>query len=174
MSRRSTAIIILVALSSLIACQYNGSTTTDSDYEYHPPTWLKYKLIEYFGEVGERGGIHYCDPLLSPDVSREKTLERAYEEMGEIEFDEDEYRTILSYLDLFGREMLTDQDVLDIYTEHHKLMAIRMEFGESNYLFSLPKYDPGQRNSGYIISGSINSDGKITITSEVLANFGCP
>jgi hypothetical protein len=168
------AVVGTVFLSSA-GCQYDGAVETEPDYLEHPPTEYKYKLIDRFGEPGEQGGIHYCDPLRYPELMPpDKALRLADEEMTQIYFDRDEYLAILGRLGLDPEQQFTDFDIVSIYREHHKLAAIALEFGTADYLFALGQYDKGQTNSGYIIYGMISVDGNIRITSTTLTNFGCP
>lgn len=172
--RISTAIVGASFLCCL-GCHYNGPAETEADYLEHPPTIYKYKLIDQFGEPGERGGIHFCDPLRYPElVPPDKAFRLADEEITQIYFDRDEYAAILDRLGLHPDQQFADFDIISIYREHHKLQAITLEFGTTDYLFALGQYDEGQTNNGYIIYGNISKDGKIRITSTTLSNFGCP
>ena len=175
MKNRIAGMVVGALFLCCVGCHYDGPAETTTEYAEHPPTALKYKLIDYFGEVGEPGGIHYCDPLRHPEIlSMDKSLRLADEEMGRIVFDEDEYLAIMDHLGLDLEGTITDFDVLKIYGEHHKLAAIALEFGNSDYLFQLAQYDSGQTNSGYIIDGTISEDGAIRVTYKALSNFACP
>lgn len=175
MKFRMVLLVVGAVFLSSAGCHYDGAVETEADYLEHPPTVYKYELIDYFGEPGEPGGIHYCDPLRYPVlVPPDKAFRIADEAMTQIYFDRDEYAAILDRLSLHPEQQFSDLDIIAIYREHKKLGAITLEFGTNDYLFALGHYDEGQINNGFIVYGNIGQDGNIRITSTTLTNFGCP
>ncbi len=174
MKYRVFAAVVCALFLSCLGCHYDGPAETEAEYLEHPPTIYKYKLIDYFGEPGDWGGIHFCDPLRYPVlVPPDKAFRIADEAMTQIFFDKDEYATILDRLGLYPDQRFFDLDIIAIYREHKKLEAIALEFGSRDYLFALGHYDEGQVNNGFIVYGNISEDGRIHITSTTLNNFSC-
>lgn len=131
-----------------------------------PPTELKYRLLEEFPD------FFFCDPDYYP-IAREDEGVLALQRFPELQANTEEFQTILAHNSLAGLTVFTDEQKLLIYREHKKLAALFFELSGTVYRFQLQTQAPNT-NEGFVISGSIDGQGRIKIQERQPAIPTCP
>jgi hypothetical protein len=129
------------------------------------PTELKYRLLAEFPD------FFFCDPDYYP-VARADELELALQHFPELEANPEEFTTILEHNGLAGLSTYTDEQKLLIYQEHKKLAAIPFELNQGGYAFQIQVAKTEGR--GELVSGTIDSQGKINIQERTPSIATCP
>ncbi|MFZ0545287.1 MAG: Hint domain-containing protein [Candidatus Promineifilaceae bacterium] len=126
---------------------------------------LKYRLLEQYPD------FFFCDPDLYP-VATADELALAREALPELEANDEEFEAILAHNGLSGLTTFTDEQILLIYREHKKLMALELEAATAGYQFVIQvAQSPGD---GEVVSGVIDDQGTITVTDKQSAIVTCP
>jgi Hint domain len=129
------------------------------------PAELKYRLIAQFGEP------FFCDPDFYP-VARVLTDQDVQARFVEIQKDTLVYQTILQHLGLAGQTTLSIEQERQVYAEYKKLNAIALNPSGGQYQFEIRI--PADQRSGTAISGLIDTNGNITVTSRQPTINMCP
>lgn len=129
------------------------------------PTELKYRLLEEYPD------FFFCDPDYYP-IAREDENVLAQERFPEIQANAEEFNAILNHNGLSDLTAFTDEQKLLIYREHKKLAAIQFELVGEKYKFQLQTGTEGQ--SGFMISGAIDGDGRIKVEQRDPSFPSCP
>ena len=129
------------------------------------PTELKYRLLAKFPD------FFFCDPDYYP-VARADELELALQYFSELLANPEEFTLILEHNGIAGKTSFTDEQKLLIYQEHKKLRAIPFELNEAGYAFQIQVAKT--EGHGELVSGSIDSQGNITIQEKTPTIATCP
>ena len=129
------------------------------------PTELKYRLLAEFPD------FFFCDPDYYP-VARADELELALQYFSELLANPEEFTLILEHNGIAGKTSFTDEQKLLIYQEHKKLRAIPFELSEAGYAFQIQVAKT--EGHGELVSGSIDSQGNITIQEKTPTIATCP
>jgi hypothetical protein len=129
------------------------------------PTELKYRLLAEFPD------FFFCDPDYYP-VARADELELAIQYFSELQANPEEFTAILAHNDLDDTHTFTDDQKLLIYKEHKKLVAIPLELNKAGYSFQIQVAEI--EGHGELVSGSIDSQGNITIQEKTPTIATCP
>jgi len=129
------------------------------------PTELKYHLLEEFPD------FFFCDPDYYP-VARADELELALQHFPELQANPEEFAAILKHNSLDGLSTYTNEHKLLIYQEHKKLAAIPFELNPEGYAFQIQVAET--EGQGELVSGNIDSQGKITVQERTSSIVTCP
>ncbi|HJS28515.1 MAG TPA: Hint domain-containing protein, partial [Anaerolineales bacterium] len=126
---------------------------------------LKYQVLAEFPD------FFFCDPDLFP-VAYGDEAERAIERFPEIQANAEEFEAILVHNGLSGQTMFSDQEKLLIYREHKKLAALPFSLAGDGYEFQLRS--GREEAEGHLVTGSVDSQGSISIVMEEPTFLTCP
>ena len=129
------------------------------------PTELKYRVLDQFPD------IFFCDPDFYP-VARADEGELADQHFSELQADTEEFNTILAHNGLAGTSNFSEDQKLLIYREHKKLAAIPFELNGSSYQFQIQVAKT--EGNGELVTGSIDSQGSITVQQKESSIAACP
>jgi hypothetical protein len=129
------------------------------------PTALKYRLLDKYPD------FFFCDPDLYP-IARGNEGQLAIEHFPEIQANQEEFQAILVHKGLSGLTTFTDAQKLLIYRDYKKLNAIQLELSGAVYQFQLRTADKNQQ--GFLISGTIDGQGRITVQERIPGIAACP
>ena len=129
------------------------------------PTELKYRLLFEFPD------FFFCDPDYYPVASADE-LELALQRFPELQANPEEFAAILKHNSLEGLATYTDEQKLLIYQEHKKLAAVPFELNQTGYAFQIQIAESEGR--GELVSGTIDSHGKITVQERSPSIATCP
>ena len=129
------------------------------------PTELKYLLLEEFP------AFFFCDPDYYP-VARDDELMLALQRFSELQANPEEFTAILKHNSLDGLPIYTNEQKLLIYQDHKKLTAILFEVNQAGYSFQIQVAETEGR--GELVSGNIDSHGKITVQERTPSIATCP
>ncbi|MDO8689034.1 MAG: Hint domain-containing protein [Dehalococcoidia bacterium] len=126
---------------------------------------MKYQVSDQFPN------LFYCDPDYYP-VARGDEADLALQRFPELQANQEEFQAILDHNGLSGLTAFTGEQKLLIYRAHKKLGAILVEPSGDTYQFQLQiEVSKGQ---GFIIKGSIDRNGSITVQQRQPSFPTCP
>ncbi len=156
--------IALMAPALIVIVGCGGSSTSTPPVLYLVPE-LKYHLISEFG------GVFYCDPDMYPVANPGQELVNALEHFPEIRADQAEFSAILEHLGLPDKAEYTNDEILQIYREHKKLLfGVQLTAADDNYEFVIRVGE----NQGERIEGAITPSGKVKIQKRESSFNTCP
>lgn len=175
----STPIMITAEVSTVVAGGIGGvgSGTSVPPETPQPPTpiptlagglsttELKYKVLEAFPD------FFFCDPDFYP-IARAEESDLAIQRFSEIQANPEVFQAILAHNGLSGTTSFTDEQKLLIYREYKKLNAIYFELAGNKYSFQIQTGAESQQGS--VITGTINSSGKIDVLKKEQSFPTCP
>ncbi|MGE5223642.1 MAG: Hint domain-containing protein [Omnitrophica WOR_2 bacterium] len=129
------------------------------------PTELKYRVLEQFPN------FFFCDPDYYP-IARADELDLARQRFPEIQANPEEFNAILAHNHLTGISTFNDDQILLIYREHKKLAALHFELSGGSYQFQLQAAKT--EGSGELVTGTIDSQGSITVLKREPSIATCP
>lgn len=130
------------------------------------PTELRYRILEAFPN------FFFCDPDIYP-VARGDELDLARARLSEMQANVEMFSVILRHHGLEGRTTFTDQELLAIYQDYKRLLAIQLIADGSIYRFQIRVGKEENRN-GTVISGWIDGKGHIEIEEQKETTLICP
>jgi hypothetical protein len=156
--------LLLIAATLVILPSGCKGQPTPPPVEYSVPE-LEYRLISNFG------GVFWCDPDLYPVARLGQEEANALVEFPSIRANAAEFSAILEHLGLPDKGQYSDEEKLQIYREHKKLIyAVQMTSSGNLYDFTL-RVGEGQ---GERIDGTITSTGVITVLKREPSINVCP
>jgi hypothetical protein len=129
------------------------------------PTELKYRILDQFPD------LFFCDRDFYP-IARADEKDLAQQRFPEIQANSEEFDTILAHNQLTGQSTFTDDQKLLIYRAHKKLAAIPFTLNSTGYQFQIQAAKT--EGQGEIITGQIDSQGKITVQQRKPSIATCP
>lgn len=138
----------------------------DESAERLSPTELKYRVLALFPNP------FFCDPDQYPVAVAREEAERASAQLEALRKDPEQLRAILRHNGLVGAGSVSDADALRIYRDHKRLQAIALEPAVGGYRFELSVREAKQ--SGFIVKGSIDTGGNVTVKERLPSTLACP
>ncbi len=129
------------------------------------PTELKYRVLDEFPD------FFFCDPDYFP-VGTGDEMGMARQRFPQLQENQEEFQAILARNGLEGLSSFIDEQKLLIYRDHKKLAAVYFELAEDKFQFQVQTGTEGQ--SGFLIKGTIDGDGKIDIQQREDSFPTCP
>lgn len=130
------------------------------------PTELKYRILEAFPN------FFFCDPDFYP-VARGNELEQARARLSEMQANTEMFSTILRHHGLEGTTTFSDQQLLAIYRDYKRLLAIPLTADGAIYRFQI-RIGTAEGRNGTLISGRIDGKGDIEVDERKPAALICP
>ncbi|MFN3741837.1 MAG: Hint domain-containing protein [Anaerolineales bacterium] len=130
------------------------------------PTELKYRILEAFPD------FFFCDPDFYP-IPRDNERERARARLAEMQANAEMFSVILRHHNLEGRTAFSDQELLAIYRDYKRLLAIPFTAEGAIYRFQI-QIGAAEGRNGSAISGRIDGKGHIEVDERKPATLICP
>jgi hypothetical protein len=167
--------IVMTAEVSTVVLSNNGTSLPFATPEPPTPvptlssgisvTELKYKVLDKYPD------FFFCDPDLYP-IARDDETVLAQQNFPDLQANQEEFQAILSHNGLTGTTTFTDGQKVLIYKEHKKLNAIHFELTGDKYQFQIQTGSDSQQGS--VITGTIDSNGKISVLKKEQRFLTCP
>ncbi len=130
------------------------------------PLELKYRLLEKFPD------FFFCDPDFYP-VPRGEELERAHARLAEMQANTELWALLLRHHGLEGVSVLSDEQLLAVYRDYKRLLAVSLIVEGSRYRFQMLT-GASEGRQGTLVSGWIDAQGAIEIEKREPAFLICP
>ncbi len=130
------------------------------------PWELKYRLLEKFPD------FFFCDPDLYP-VPQGEEMEHAHARLAEMQANAELWALILRHHGLEGVSVLSDEQLLAIYRDYKRLLAVSLIVEGSRYRFQMLT-GVAEGRQGILVSGWIDAQGAIEIEKREPALLICP